>query len=191
MDVRLHIRHYRGSCAQSSTENGQALFFEPGLGAAGRTRTPNLLIRSQTLCPFELRPRAGFLDLGARSAPSKAGASAMVVGSEGYRGSKESGLLYQSGRQRGNILLIIQTRERWPSGRRRSPAKRVGSLTSLEGSNPSLSAQKLYCRSRSPSVIRHERPVANPGVRLAFQFFIRVVGLLLGLRSLQVRGIAK
>ena len=26
------------------------------VGAAGRTRTPNLLIRSQTLCPFELRP---------------------------------------------------------------------------------------------------------------------------------------
>ncbi len=31
--------------------------------------------------------------------------------------------------------------ERWPSGRRRSPAKRVGGSRSLEGSNPSLSAR--------------------------------------------------
>ena len=30
--------------------------------------------------------------------------------------------------------------ERWPSGRRHSPAKRVGGASSLEGSNPSLSA---------------------------------------------------
>ena len=30
--------------------------------------------------------------------------------------------------------------ERWPSGRRRSPAKGVWALTPIEGSNPSLSA---------------------------------------------------
>ena len=36
--------------------------------------------------------------------------------------------------------------ERWPSGRRRSPAKRVGGLRLLEGSNPSLSARLLAVR---------------------------------------------
>ena len=37
-----------------------------GGGAAGRTRTPNLLIRSQTLCPFELRPQACRREPGVR-----------------------------------------------------------------------------------------------------------------------------
>ena len=34
----------------------------------------------------------------------------------------------------------IRGKERWPSGRRRTPGKRVYEQTRIEGSNPSLSA---------------------------------------------------
>ena len=44
--------HAADSCSSSETARNP---ISSGSGAAGRTRTPNLLIRSQTLYPIELR----------------------------------------------------------------------------------------------------------------------------------------
>ena len=41
-------------------------------------------------------------------------------------------------------MVLCADLERWPSGRRRSPAKGVWGLNPIEGSNPSLSA-KIKC----------------------------------------------
>ena len=49
---------------------------------------------------------------------------------------------FESHSLRAPALTIGAHLERWPSGRRRSPAKRVGGLNLLEGSNPSLSAKR-------------------------------------------------
>jgi hypothetical protein len=42
---------------------------------------------------------------------------------------------------------LIDTPERWLSGRKRSPAKGVYPETGIEGSNPSLSATSTICDS--------------------------------------------
>ena len=59
----VHSRQYMPSTRHRQREDAWTSRRRGGReigSAAGRTRTPNLLIRSQTLCPFELRPHGLF-----------------------------------------------------------------------------------------------------------------------------------
>ena len=72
---------------------------------------------------------------------------------------------FRQGACKAAEMQTFSAAETWPSGRRRSPAKGVGGLSRLEGSNPFVSATALldnqmsvcYEKTVSPSTLKNTR----------------------------------